>query len=300
MMYTMPRKPLKSEMQPGPVHDEPFSDHFPTEQEVRRELAKMGIRRLPDADQIGFRLERHIAQNLLTFTTTSDLASHFLAGSSFTASPFLRDFSRFVLSPWVLALLRALERPRHDHRTLDTTVRNAFNQALQAAHSDGSYGAIAAIHADMSHRMHSTMGAVGTQRFLPWHRIYLMQMEDLLRSKHSGLTIPYWNYSNDAARPDWVWQPPGVTRNTPGASGSLPTQATVDNLITNVSGYTDFTQGIEYNAHNQVHNWCNGTISAPPTAPQDPIFWLLHAKRGSYVGRMAAPSHRNTDFERSR
>jgi hypothetical protein len=121
-------------------------------------------------------------------------------------------------------------------------------------------------------------GAVGTQRFLPWHRIYTLKMEDLLRSKKPGLTIPYWNYAEDNQRPDWVWKPPQVSRRTPGADGgSLPSKTTVDNLVNNTSGYTDFTEGVEFDAHNQVHNWCNGTISSPATAAKDPIFWLLHS-----------------------
>jgi len=68
-------------------------------------------------------------------------------------------------------------------------------------------------------------------------------------------------------------------------SGSLPSQSTVNNLINNVVGYTQFTRGIEFDAHNQVHNWCNGTITRPATAPRDPIFWLLHAN----VDRMWTP-----------
>jgi hypothetical protein len=41
--------------------------------------------------------------------------------------------------------------------------------------------------------------------------------------------------------------------------------------------YSEFAEDLEYDAHNSVHNWCNGTISDPDTATQDPIFWLLHA-----------------------
>src|SRR5262249_14890009 len=116
--------------------------------------------------------------------------------------------------------------------------------------------------------------------------------EDLLRSKKPGLTIPYWNYAEDQRRPDWVWKPPQVTRGTPGAAGgSLPTAATVDNLVHNTGAYTTFTKGIEFDAHNQVHNWCNGTISSPPTAAKDPIFWLLHSNVDRHVGFMAAQPH---------
>jgi Common central domain of tyrosinase len=155
-------------------------------------------------------------------------------------------------------------------------VRDAFNQALQAAYADGSYQAMSVIHSQ-NHMMHSSMGSLGTPRFLPWHREYLFKLEDVLRQKRPGVTVPYWDYAIDHARPDWVWQPPGVARNSPGPAGtSLPTQSTIDSILLN-SSYTSFTYSLETQAHNGVHNWCNGTVSSPPTASQDPIFWLLHA-----------------------
>jgi tyrosinase len=190
---------------------------------------------------------------------------------------FVSQLSAQVPS-WFGDLFSALLRQRMDHRALNAQARKQFNVAIQQAHSDGSYQTLAAVHADMSHRMHSMSGPVGTQRFLPWHRIYLLKMEGLLRSKQPGLTIPYWNYGEDTARPDWVWQPPRVKRNTPGAAGgSLPSKAVVDNLVNNTTRYTNFTYGLEFDAHNQVHNWCNGTISNIPAAAKDPIFWLLHS-----------------------
>jgi len=59
-------------------------------------------------------------------------------------------------------------------------------------------------------------------------------------------------------------------------SSPLPTQSTVDSILLK-SSYTEFTYTLEKEAHNPVHNWCNGTITATETAAQDPIFFLLHA-----------------------
>jgi hypothetical protein len=181
----------------------------------------------------------------------------------------------------ILGLLNATQRPRVDHRSLNPDEKARFNEALQLAYSDSRYRALVAVHEDMGHRMHSMAGdgGIGGLRFLPWHRVYLLKMEDLLRSKKWGLTIPYWNFSADRSRPDWVWQPPGVTRNAPGAGGTggLPSPETVANLVNHEVTFGGFAQGIEFDAHNQVHNWCNGTITAPATASRDPIFWLLHA-----------------------
>jgi hypothetical protein len=117
------------------------------------------------------------------------------------------------------------------------------------------------------------------------HAVVHIVMDQSERSKQPNLTIPYWNYADDALRPDWVWKPPEVSRGKTGdIGGSLPSQSTVDDLVNNTLTFTKFTDnglnpagGVEYKAHNDVHNWCNGTISSPPDAAQDPIFWLLHA-----------------------
>src|SRR5262245_27296193 len=173
---------------------------------------------------------------------------------------------------------QALRYPRVNHGTLKPTERDRFNRALQQAHQAGTYQQRAAIHSQMAlHRMHSMTSPVGTQRFLPWHRLYLLKCEELLKTYEPLVRIPYWDYANDPERPDWAWRPPNVNRGTPPGIGSLPTQQTVDAIIQNNLSYTGFTSALEANAHDNVHNWCNGTITSPPTAAQDPIFWLLHA-----------------------
>jgi hypothetical protein len=252
---------------------------FPTLEESRKmALAAGATEQIAGQDEIGLRLDRYLRESAFP------LAADWHPGSA-DAALQVRGLTgiawrpvSWYLSPWIAKLLWALMHPRKDHRVLTQNERDQFNQALQAAFNDGSYQTLAAIHADTSHRMHSMQGAVGTQRFFSWHRDYLLKAEALLRSKQPNVMVPYWKYSDDHARPDWVWQPPGVSRGTAGGgTGSLPTQAAVDNMVANDATYTTFTQDIEFNAHNQVHNWCNGTVSSPPTAPQDPIFWLLHA-----------------------
>jgi len=271
------------------AHEHHAFDHFPTEEEVRQEELRRGFVTEDEPADLDLHIERHLLDTLAKAfapdATEAATRSIFVDPEHTEPPPRnvtvnLRDFVR-VIQPSIAVLIRASQRRRVDHRQLSASARTAFNQALQALYADGTYQTLAAVHANMAHNMH-TMGTspVGTQRFLPWHRIYTLQMENLLRSKNPALTIPYWNYAVDRARPDWVWRPPNVTRGVPGAgavSGSLPSQSTVNNLINNVVGYTQFTRGIEFDAHNQVHNWCNGTITRPATAPRDPIFWLLHA-----------------------
>ena len=63
--------------------------------------------------------------------------------------------------------------------------------------ADGTYGMLVRIHADMSHNMHNMGTIVSMLRFLPWHRAYLLRMEDELVKKepdrlHSLLALGGW------------------------------------------------------------------------------------------------------------
>ncbi|MGW3204195.1 tyrosinase family protein [Streptomyces sp. NPDC001135] len=243
------------------------SNRFPTGEELARLAVPRGFHPALVPETLALRLDRHVA-------AVSGAAADARAAQPDSTEALLpvREFH-----DWLVQLTGSLTRTRVDHRQLCAADRDRFNQALQDLHADGRYQALAAIHSDVSHRMHSMMGSIGTQRFLPWHRVYTLKCEDLLRTRSADLTVPYWDYANDHARPDWVWQPPTVTRDRPGPPGtSLPPQAVVDALMQKRT-YTSFTRGVENDAHNGVHNWCNGTISDPATAAQDPIFWLLHA-----------------------
>ncbi|WP_441247920.1 tyrosinase family protein [Kitasatospora sp. McL0602] len=238
----------------------PVGGRFPDRTELLRLQDSWGVSPLLDPEVVAVRFDRHIAA---------------LPPRPAGADPGLVPVG--AAREFVVQLAASLARVRADHRTLDSAAKDRFNEALQAAHASGAYGKLAAAHADMSHRMHSMSGPIGAQRFLPWHRRYLLELENLLRAGTPTLTVPYWDYANDHARPDWVWQPPQVVRDTPGANGgSLPDQSVIDGLLAR-SRYTPFTSHLETDAHNQVHNWCNGTISDIMASPHDPIFWLLHA-----------------------
>lgn len=45
-------------------------------------------------------------------------------------------------------------------------------------------------------------GAHRGPSFLPWHREFLMQVEDALRTVDASITIPYWDWTQDAALAD--------------------------------------------------------------------------------------------------
>ena len=174
---------------------------------------------------------------------------------------------------WILRYL--LSKPRKNKGALSNSEKTNFNAALQAAISAGTYSTTAAIHA-ANHMMHSFMGFKGTLRFLAWHRAYLYEMEQLLQSYNTGVTIPYWDWANDHTLPSWVILPTGVTRG-PDTSYTLPSQSDINNQVLNQTGYIQFTQNLE-GFHNTVHMWVGGnTMPYPSLSPHDPMFWLHHA-----------------------
>lgn len=57
-----------------------------------------------------------------------------------------------------------------------------------------NYNSLALIH--QNHCQH------GWERFLPWHRVYLYEFEQALQSHCPDVTLPYWDFTSAAYRPD--------------------------------------------------------------------------------------------------
>lgn len=100
---------------------------------------------------------------------------------------------------------------RKDQAALSPTEQSRFLTAVNLLNQRGLYGALVSIHSDMSHTMHN-MGPndptspLGQQRFLPWHRVYLYQFEQLLSSFDPGAAIPYWDWTKSEEQdiPQWL------------------------------------------------------------------------------------------------
>lgn len=278
------------------------AEGFPTADEAIEIASEWDPAQLIDSEDIGLRLNRMMTEGLPGGQVASppvpnavSAAAHLAAAGFGEAAwnmaagtaPMPAPMDAEQLRSLVTRLVRASQRVRKDHRQLSTAERERYNEVLRQLAGEPAYKQLVADHEDMSHRHHTMggMGPVATQRFLPWHRAYCLKFEELLRTVDPTVTIPYWDYANDRARPDWVWKPNGVTRPTPATSG-LPTQATIDGLLARPT-YTGFTfgsvtagvraDGLEVAAHNNVHNWCRGTLMQPMASSRDPIFFLLHA-----------------------
>lgn len=180
--------------------------------------------------------------------------------------------------PW---LLFPPVHDRRDQAKMNKNEKSRFLCALDVLIANGTFGKLVDIHADMSHMMH------GTQRFFPWHRIYLIQLERALRAIHPDVFLPYWDWTNASEQsiPAWLasYTPtvktPTTTINvvrSPGTSSALATIASNVPTIMSMNTFLNFWQNLE-GVHGMVHVWVGGSMSSIPTAPADPIFWMHHA-----------------------
>jgi len=184
------------------------------------------------------------------------------------------------------------------------TLKTAFGGLMKRDPKDPtSYFALAGFHGlPHSWCLHHE------DRFNPWHRVYLKQFEDQLRSIPGceGLTLPYWDIATPL--PELLQQDPfasyvlpedpGVTAKPPRPGQYFPyttkrytlTQIT-QNLTrfgvfedietslaqsrwgtSNTGGYQDFS----IQAHDGGHGSIGPTMADPNVSSYDPVFWFFH------------------------
>jgi tyrosinase len=173
--------------------------------------------------------------------------------------------------------------------TLTAAEQDRYRDGITRLIDDGFYGRLVAVHSDMSHDQHGGMGAIGTERFLPWHRDFLLQLERELQRHDAAASIPYWDWAVDRALPAWMddvlptvpvpgRRNPVQVRRSIGRRGRLPAAWEVEALVRNPAlDYTTFTSVLE-GFHNDVHGWVGGAMGLLSVAPADPLFWMHHAQ----------------------
>jgi tyrosinase len=178
---------------------------------------------------------------------------------------------------------------------LTLSERQAFINALQTLKANNEYDKYVDMHqGGMSH-------GHGGPAFFPWHREYLRRFEDELQAIDSSVNLPYWDWTvenlNSAGTESLIWRDdlmggPGDPGNgfaisgpfsgpewnlrrrafnifqSPGGGGSIASSMSSNN-------YTTF-RAIE-GPHGGAHVWVGGNVGNAATAPQDPVFWLIHA-----------------------
>ena len=145
-----------------------------------------------------------------------------------------------------------------------------------------------------------------TDYFLPWHRLYVMQFEEIIRSLtgRADFTLPYWDYTSPSsyAIPDEFLS---QNRTDPKLSALFMRNRNKDGgpfrsadvnageplnkyyrgrrnflILPDLreSDYSIFCRQLDSQLHNQVHRFIgdNSNMGQIPTAAGDPIFWLHH------------------------
>ncbi len=176
---------------------------------------------------------------------------------------------------------------------------NALQAAIGKLIRTGAYETFVNIHSQMrpepdglrysQHRIHGTMsGPLGYRRFLPWHRAYLVIFERAIRQVDNTLSIPYWDWNEDAGRLVGFRNLLGLSsRRNLGTSASetpvtgrvpwFTNDREVEELTTHGGSYYDFAKYLEDAPHNRGHAWIGGDMNSM-ASPRDPAFWFHHAQ----------------------
>jgi tyrosinase len=149
--------------------------------------------------------------------------------------------------------------------------------------------------------------------FLPWHRGYLYHFELALQDVDSQVTLPWWNWMDEAGIPAAfdaaeVGGKPNVLRSVPIEPLGVPRQdgwpeqtyrdpTTQDpgplppplraaviggeevdlyKWMMAPSSHIEFNQRC-WRLHDNIHVWVGGTMSDPNWAAYDPLFWAHHS-----------------------
>ena len=147
----------------------------------------------------------------------------------------------------------------------------------------------------MRHTMHSNGGPY----FLPWHRMFLRQMEQRLQEIDCSITLPYFDFTTDVGSFEdaIVWQPnyfggdgingcvldhpfglPGSWR--PCIMRKFDTEVKLPTLIELAvalasDDYTEMSMCLESYV-SYIHSYIGGDM-ATRSAPYDPVFYSIHA-----------------------
>jgi tyrosinase len=200
-------------------------------------------------------------------------------------------------------------RIRKDAQTLSSNERDRFLVALGILNGQGT-GRFKDFR-DM--HVGPTLGeSHGNWGFLPWHRSYLLDLERELQSVDATVALPYWRYDQPASQvfirefmgfpnsndrvlfipghpfEQWTTESHvGIVRRMGFPAANKPPGLMTEQSIIALGGgaFRVFGEpfvglprgGIEYDPHGKAHtSFRAGWIISPPSAPRDPMFFLLH------------------------
>jgi tyrosinase len=190
---------------------------------------------------------------------------------------------------------KASLRERKNIKDLKPEEEELLKTAVEKAVSSGEYAKLATFHSQYMFDIHSFIRA--NQRFLPWHRVYLVKFEEMLNEvmkqatgEDHNIAVPYWNWAVDRDIPKlfqdpvftptfdldvYVWSQPGFppvlgtynikVKRFPGTDPDvpeLPTQQDID-LAKSETVFPRFSLTLEGRPHGRVHVWIGGVNPDP-------------------------------------
>lgn len=236
-----------------------------------------------------------------------------------TLSSLPRDYAGYAnryglltlrLKPQIEGIALGAETlPRRNQSKLGNTQKEQFIKAFETIIKNGQFADLVSIHSDAyRNRIHTERTDLETNpRFLPWHRVFLYELEFRLNSTpegNSSIRIPYWDWTVDRVFPEWLTKFKPIVKDVPvfpapptppvpvvrtitversigkainprsGRPFELPTKDQTDSL----KSYTDFIDFTAYleSLHGLPHIWVGGTMGTY-VSPADPVFWLHHS-----------------------
>lgn len=128
--------------------------------------------------------------------------------------------------------------------------------------------------------------------FLPWHRAYLLELEQKLQDRVDGAALPWWGWTTQRDVPEAYRAAPldgfeariqqddtiirYQTERDPGGSpfGRLASEQEIIDVL-DETDWATFSDDLQ-NHHDMVHVWLGGSMGDPAVASYDPIFHAHH------------------------
>ena len=153
-------------------------------------------------------------------------------------------------------------------------------------------------HQVMQHHLTYSGHAHGSSKFLPWHRMYLWDLESKMMKFHACVTLPYWDWSVDAGNeanarvfdvtyfglPDGTNMGQFDSWDIPASFGTFARggathlnfgdEIAINNLLS-LNDYSSFRVALEGSLHGIPHVYIGGQMGSF-RSPADPLFWLHH------------------------
>lgn len=227
-------------------------------------------------------------------------AIFYIGGKLNAASTNYNDAAvNFKFNDQSLLIVRFTVRVRKNANLLTPAERDRFLTAFVNFVISGQYQNFLDMHNEaVSSQIHNRAA------FLPWHRIYLLDLERHLQLIDRTVMIPYWDFQAPAPNVftlDFMGIPTSSTigllqfslnnplnnwhlDNLPSLARRPRFNAQQDRAIVEarsttlgrLPGFRNFAS-MEGNPHGSAHTSFTGPINFAPTAPQDPLFFMLHA-----------------------